>query len=162
MKNEPGTLKNHKNRPGTMKNHENRPGQGRNKQKRYRHTNRTFLLYIDHRDHHYHRDHLHYHHHRDAWVWLSVPLGDLLKAVENVAWDIDISLDKEIMCDNGLSVIKRYWYDQLVSCQLLLKTMDYYKKTWQGVGHILRKLELLLLVEKPANIRKSWSWLKSL
>ena len=30
-----------------MKNHENRPGQGRNKQKRYRHTNRTFLLYID-------------------------------------------------------------------------------------------------------------------
>ena len=36
-----------KNQPGTMKNHENRPGQGRNKQKRYRHTNRTFLLYID-------------------------------------------------------------------------------------------------------------------
>ena len=30
-----------------MKNQENRPGQGRNKQKRYGHTNRTFLLYID-------------------------------------------------------------------------------------------------------------------
>ena len=54
MKNQPGTMKNHENRPrtmknqtGTIKNHENRPGQGRNKQKRYRHTNRTFLLYID-------------------------------------------------------------------------------------------------------------------
>ena len=31
---------------GTMKNQENRPGQGRNKQKRYGHTNRTFLLYV--------------------------------------------------------------------------------------------------------------------
>ena len=54
MKNQPGTMKNHENRPrtmknqtGTIKNHENRPGQGRNKQKRYRQTDRTFLLYID-------------------------------------------------------------------------------------------------------------------
>ena len=53
MKNQPGTRKNHENRPGTINNqpetmntHENRPGTI-NKQKRYRQTNRTFLLYID-------------------------------------------------------------------------------------------------------------------
>ena len=53
MKNQPRTMKNHENRPGTMNSqpgtmntHENRPGTI-NKQKRYRQTNRTFLLYID-------------------------------------------------------------------------------------------------------------------
>ena len=41
--NQPGTMKNHENRLGTM---ENRPGTI-NKQKRYKQTDRTFLLYID-------------------------------------------------------------------------------------------------------------------
>ena len=44
MKNQPGTMKNHENRLGTM---ENRPGTI-NKQKRYKQTHRSFLLYIDH------------------------------------------------------------------------------------------------------------------
>ena len=55
MKNQPGTRKNHENRPGTKNNqpgtmntHENRPGTI-NKQKRYKQTDRTFLLYIDDR-----------------------------------------------------------------------------------------------------------------
>ena len=43
MKNQPGTMKNHENRLGTM---ENRPGTI-NKQKRYKQTHRSFLLYID-------------------------------------------------------------------------------------------------------------------
>ena len=53
MKNQPGTRKNHENRPGpknnqpgTMNTHENRPGTI-NKQKCYKQTDRTILLYID-------------------------------------------------------------------------------------------------------------------
>ena len=48
MKNQPGTMKNHENRLGTM---ENRPGTI-NKQKRYKQTHRSFLLYIDYQSDH--------------------------------------------------------------------------------------------------------------
>ena len=64
MKNQPGTMKNHENRLGTM---ENRPGTI-NKQKRYKQTHRSFLLYIDGQKNH------------EGWmagVWEGLNLGSI-------------------------------------------------------------------------------------